>query len=333
MKVKINELQRLMHQILTSRYFTSPEAKDIVEVLLYAEISGKKTQGIIKFLGTEPIQDIKPLYKPKIIKETQSSVFIDGGHNPGMLVAKMATELAITKCSQNGFAIIGANNSYSSTGAIGYYANEIAKHDLIGIVMSGTPKAVAPYGSIDRLIGINPIAFGFPTENDPLVFDIATAAITWYGLVKAKIMGQKLPEGVAVDELGNPTKDPEKAMKGALLTFGENRKMSGLSIVIELFTGALVGAIDSDTDGKWYSGNLFIAIDPNLFIGREKLKKNSTLLINKIKKSRPSSEYEKVIIPGEMALKSRKDAEAKGIVEVDVKVYSEMLLLTKKLEK
>lgn len=328
MKIKIVELRKLMQKILTQKHFSASQVRDIMEVLLYAELSGKNTQGIIKFLGNEPIQDIIPEYEPKIIKNTNLSVLVDGGRNPGILVSVMAVKLAIKKCKKNGFALIGTNNAYSSTGALGYYANEIAKNDLIGIVMSGTPKGVAPYGSIDKLFGINPIAFGFPTENDPLIFDMATAAITWYGLVRAKMMGKKLPEGVAIDKEGKLTRDPKAAMEGAILTFGKNHKGSGLSMMIEMFTGPLVGSISPDSEGKWYNGSLFIAIDPDLLMGKKYLKKNSSLLINRLKKSRTSKNFQEVIMPGEKALRSRREAEASGVVEVDDKMYNDFLTLT-----
>lgn len=325
MKIKIIELRKSMQKVLTSTHFTPLEAKEITDVLLYAEMTGKNTQGIIKFLGNEPIQNIKPLHKPKIIKDTKVSVLIDGGRNPGMLVGRVATKKVIEKCKKTGIAIVGMNNSYSSTGAIGFYANEIAKHDFIGIVMSGTPKGVTPYGSIDKLIGINPIAFGFPTQKDPIIFDLATAAITWYGLVRAKMLGEKLPDNVAVDTNGNMTTDPDEAMKGAVLTFGNNRKMSSISMMIEMLTGPLLGAVSPDTDGKWYTGSLFIAIDPELFIGKKEFKKNSTELINKIKKSRPREDLKSVIMPGEKSLELRRKIEASGIIEIDDKVYKDFL--------
>ena len=326
MKVKIVELHKAMRKILIDKHFPASEANDIANVLLYAEVSGKNTQGIIKFLGNEPIQNIVSEYKPKIIKDTKLSTLIDGGRNAGILVSAVATRIAIKKCREEGLAIVGTNNTYSSTGALGYYVNEIAKNDFIGVVMSGTPKAVAPYGGIEKLLGINPIAFGFPTETDPIIFDMATAAITWYGLVRAKMLRERLPSGLAIDRKGNVTKDPEEAMKGAILTFGKDYKGSGLSFMIEMFTGPLLG-VTSDSRGKWYNGSLFVAIDPNLLIGRDSFKKNSSLLIDKIKKSKPGKNIKKVLIPGQKALKLRKQVELRGLVEVDSKIYKEFIKL------
>ncbi|MBI4066126.1 hypothetical protein HY411_00255, partial [Candidatus Gottesmanbacteria bacterium] len=59
--------------ILTSTYYPQRQAKLIADVLLYAELTGKNTQGILKLLGTEPIQSVKPKHPPKKIKETKLS--------------------------------------------------------------------------------------------------------------------------------------------------------------------------------------------------------------------------------------------------------------------
>lgn len=327
MKVKTVELQKIIERVFRHTYFSATEAKDMTEVLLYAETTGKNTQGIIKLLGNEPMQGKKPLHKPKVIVKSRVSSLIDVGRNPGTLGGRMATRLAIKKCRENGFGIVGVKNSYSSTGALGFYAQEIAVKDFIGIVMAGTPKAVAPYGSIDKVIGINPLAISFPTENEPLILDMATAAITWYGLVRAKIMGTQLPPGIAINHRGGVTVDPDEAMKGAILTFGNNRKMSGLAMMLEMFTGPLVGVIAPDASGTWYSGSLFIAIDPKLFVGRTVLKKNVSDLIRKIKLSRPYNRVKEVFLPGEQAQRLLKKAKKSGFVEIDDAVYDDIIKL------
>jgi len=324
MKIEISELQKLVERSLTSTYYSEQQASQISEVLLYAETSGKNTQGIVKLLGSSPIQNIKPQYEPKVLKETKLSVLLDGGGNPGILISRIATGKVIEKCQKNGFGIVGTNNTFSSTGVIGFYAREIAKNDFIGIVMSGSPGGVAPYGSLDPLLGTNPVAFGFPTEGEPLVFDMATAAITWYGLVKAKMLGQKLPEGVAMDKEGNPTIDPASALDGAIYPFGKNYKSSGLSTMIEIFTGPLVGAAFCSFEGDW--GNLFIAMDPELLVDREGFKKHSSELIKKIKSSRLDPEVKEIHIPGEKSLENLEKAEQTGEVEIEDKMYEELLV-------
>jgi LDH2 family malate/lactate/ureidoglycolate dehydrogenase len=322
MNVKITELRDIITTILQHTYYSSQQATAIADVLLYAEMSGKNTQGILKLLGTEPIQNIKPEQEPRISKDTKLSALINGGGNPGILVSHMATRMAIEKCKAYGIAIIGTNNTFSSTGAIGYYAREIAKHDFIGIVMAGSPGGVAPHGGIEPLFGTNPIACSFPTEKDPVVFDMATAAITWYGLVRAKALKQKLPDNVALDSEGNLTTDPSEAMRGAILPFDRSYKGSGLSMMIEMFTGPLVGAAFADSEGKGDWGNVFLAIDPELLIDKKEFKKQNSLLIEKIKMSKKKKEFSAIRIPGENAQENLKNAKKSGEVAIDEKLYT-----------
>jgi L-2-hydroxycarboxylate dehydrogenase (NAD+) len=323
MKVKIAQLNDLVIKIISSKNYSKEEAAQIAEVLLYAEMTGKNTQGILKLLGNEPLQNIKPDYAAKKIKETKLSTLFDGGKNPGILVSKIAAQEVIDKCKENGFGIVGTNNTFSSSGVIGYYAGEIAKNDFIGIVMAGSPGGVAPFGGIDPLFGTNPLAFSFPTNDWPIIFDSATAGITWYGLVRAKALGQKIPEGVAIDNEGNITTDPGKAMDGAILPFDRGYKSSGLSLVVEILTGPMVEAIyPGNEEGGW--GNLFIAIDPDLLTSKEKFKKSSDSLIAAIKKSRKANGHDIIHIPGWSGLDKKEKAERAGEIEIEEKLYNQL---------
>lgn len=285
MKIKITELNELLINTISSKFYSKEEAEKIAEVLMYAELSGKNTQGILKLSGSDPAQDIKPAYPAKITKETKMSALIDGGKSAGPLSAQFAADTAIRIAKDSGFGIVGLNNTYSSIGAIGYYAKKMAQQDLLGVIMANCPRSVAFADGLDLVYGTNPMAFGFPTNESPIVFDMSTAAITWYGLVRAKALGQKLPNGVAIDKDGNLTTDPETAMSGAILPLGNSYKTSGLAMVVELLAGVFTGASfvfdKGDETDDW--GSLFIAISPDLLIGTEQFKKSSSELIKKVK--------------------------------------------------
>lgn len=324
MKVKIANLKDLLIKKFTSTYYSPTQAKKIVEVLMYAELSDKNTQGVLKLIGTEPMQNVKPEYDPKVVKDTKVASLIDGGGNAAPLVCQIATEILVNKCKENGLAIVGTNNTFASSGSIGFYANKIAKNDLIGLVFAGSPGGVAPFGGIEPLLGTNPMAFGFPTENEPLIFDLATSAITWYGLVRAKTLGEKLPKGVAVDNQGNLTTDPEKAMNGAILPFDKSYKSSGLSLMVEILTGPLVGGTFTTPNGIGDWSNLFLAIDPDQLIGIENFKKKCSELIRILKKSKKQKGFDEILVPGERASKKRKAAEQRGEIEVEDKLLEQL---------
>ncbi len=321
MKIKISELREIVERVIASRHYSAEEAKRISEVLIYAELSGKNTQGVLKLFGTEPLQNIVPRHTPKIIKETNLSALIDGGGNAGMLAAQLATDKVIELASKAGFAIVALNNTFSSIGAIGFYARKIAQHDLIAIVASSSPRTVLQFGSIDPTFGTNPIAFGFPTQRYPIVFDMAASAITWYGLVRAKALGQKLPDNVAIDKDGNITLDPEEAMKGAILPFDRSYKGSGIAMVVELLAGVLSGASYVFDEGDW--GTTLIALSPNLLMDTEIFKQKSSDLVTKVKSARPK-DGQKIRIPGYDLEAEIIERLKNGEIEIEEKIITEL---------
>lgn len=313
MKIPVDRLKASITSILQQN-FSEDEANKIADYFIWAEMSGNKTQGLLKMTGTEPIQNVKPTSKIKVVRDRRLSQLIDAGANPAPLVSQIATETAISKANEHGFGIVGVNNIYTSNGAQAFYAEKIAKHDLIGIVLARSSAAAAAFGGIEPVFGTNPIAFSFPTKKEPLVFDMATTAMTWYGLVLAKARGEQIPENVAIDKDGNPTTDPGGAMNGALLSFDRSYKGSGLGMVVEMLGGPLVGASYGQIEGDW--GSLFIALDPDMLVDIETFKANSTSLIEKIKGAK-TKEGSSVRIPGEKSYVSLAECQESGQVEVD----------------
>ena len=150
---------------------------------------------------------------------------------------------------------------------------------------------------------------------------MAAAAITWYGLVRAKALGQKLPENVAVDKDGNITTDPEAAMKGAILPFDRSYKGSGLAMVVELLAGALTDGSFVFDEGDW--GTFYMAFSPDLLIGTKKFKANSSELIKKVKSGR-KHEGKEIHIPGyDTELKMKEKVES-GEIEIEEKLITQL---------
>jgi L-2-hydroxycarboxylate dehydrogenase (NAD+) len=313
-KIPVDDLRSKMLATLEGR-FSPSDAGRIVEVLLWADMAGVKTQGVIKFAGSEPLQDIVPKYEIKIERETPVSVLIDGGANPAPLVAQIATDRVIDKAGCSGMGIVGVHNLFSSTGAQAFYARRIAEAGLIGIVQSRSPAITAAFGSVQPLFGTNPTAFSFPTLDEPLIFDMTTSAMTWYGLVLADAQGEPIPAGVAIDADGNGTTDPVVAMGGALLPFDNGYKGAGMGLVVEVLSGLLPGAAYCAEEGEW--GSSFIAIDPEVLIGRDEFRKRCSDMVTKIKDARTLPDVEETRLPGERASRCYQESIRSGMVDVD----------------
>jgi L-2-hydroxycarboxylate dehydrogenase (NAD+) len=207
------------------------------------------------------------------------------------------------------------------SGRSAYYVEMIAKANLVGIHTASSARSVAPFGGSRAALGTNPIAFGMPSSRGPIVLDMGTSAFMGTDLAYRARLGQLLPEGVAVDAEGHPTRDPVHARRGALLPFG-GYKGFGLAFIIQAF-GVLAGsALDPDKD----DGYLFIVFKPDLLIGLEDFKRQLSELIDRIKMTPRQPGVDEIRIPGERAFRAREQALREGI-EIDRTVFDALAAL------
>jgi LDH2 family malate/lactate/ureidoglycolate dehydrogenase len=324
MKIAITTLREKMMASM-AKHYPATDAERIVEVLLWAEMSGIHSMGLSKMIGSEPVQDQQATAPVEIVRDTKLSRLINAHHASAPLVCQYAVDVAIQKAQDHGFAIVGVNNTFTSSAALGYYVERLARADLIGIAMSRSAGVVAPFDSIDPLFGTNPLAIAVPTQGEPLTLDMSTSPMTWTGLVLAKLRGERIPEGIAIDHEGNPTTDPEAALKGALFPFDHSYKGSALGMIAEILAGPLVASayLDYQTyDGDY--GNVFMAIDPELLVDKAAFKKQTTDMVRIIKASRPRSGVREIRLPSERAHATYRQSVASGKVDVDDAVLKEL---------
>jgi L-2-hydroxycarboxylate dehydrogenase (NAD+) len=314
MKIKLSELEALTHKALLKYGYNEKEAEIIKGVLLYAQLRGNN-QGVVKLIGRGiPKRDGNQ--DPKIVKETPVSALIDGNRTHAIVVMDHITDVAIEKAKKSGICIAGNFNTDESTGALGYYVNKIAQAGLIGFAFAAAPfQTTAPHGSNQAIFCTKPLAYSIPTEKDPVVFDMTTSAMAYYGLIEAKTAGKQVPESVGYDADGNETTDPAAIMGGALKTLA-GHKGSGLAFLVQILAGAFVGADSFDNDSE-NAGNLVIAIDPNIFLNPEDFKTRVTEIVNKVKSARKLLGVEEILVPGERGNKIKNTALESGEIEIE----------------
>jgi L-2-hydroxycarboxylate dehydrogenase (NAD+) len=329
MKVKITELKKLASQALARFGYTEAEAAVISEVLFYAQLRDNN-QGIVKLIGSG-LPKSPEAGEITIIKETKLSALLDGKQNQGMLVMKKGLEMALAKASEHGFGLVGNNNTHTSTGAIGFYAREIAQKGFIGFVFAGSPETVNAHGSYEPIFGTNPLAIGVPSAGEPVVLDMATASMAFFGLIEAKTAGRPIPEGIAYDKDGSLTTDPAQAIDGAIRPFDQSYKGAGLAMMVEVLTGPLVAASFTgigDTAKNW--GNLIMVIDPELLADQELFKKQVSLMVEKVKGTKKLPGVTEILVPGERGNQIAKANLASGEIEVEDHLYQELVKATQK---
>lgn len=316
MQIKINELESLVKKALKNMGYSSKEINLIKDVLFYAQLRGNN-QGIVKLIG-KGMPKSAHAGEITVEKETKLATLVNGNYNQGMVVLSYAMEKVLKRVKKHGFGMAGTFNTSSSTGAIGYYANKIAQEGYIAFVFAGSPETVSTHGSYEPIFGTNPLAIGIPTTAEPLVLDMATASIAYFGLIEAATSGRSIPEGLTYDEHGNLTTDPKKALEGAIRPFDRSYKGAGLAMMVEILTGPLVRASFTgigDTARNW--GNLLFAIDPSQFVEKSSFEREVSQLIEKVKATKKLPNVEELFVPGERGSKLAKQRLAQGYIEVE----------------
>ena len=321
MKVKLSELESLTLKALAKYGYSEKEAEIIKGILLYAQLRGNN-QGIVKLIG-KGIPRRSEGQDPIIDKESPVSALVNGNATHAMVVMDKLVDLAIEKANISGVGIAGNYNTDESTGALGYYVNRIAEKGLIGMAFASAPfQTTAPHGSTEAKFCTNPLAYGIPTEDEPIILDMSTSAMAYYGLIESKTAGKQVPEGIGYDSEGNETTDPAEIMSGALKAFG-GHKGSGLALVVQILAGAFVKA-DSFNNDSDNAGNLVVAIDPEIFLSKDDFKKNVSEIVIKVKEAKKFEGVEEIFVPGERGNKTRRQAIENGEIEIEDNLFNSL---------
>lgn len=258
----------------------------------------------------------------RVTAETPVSASIDGGDVNGYVVSEIAADKAIELALHTGIAVVGARNTWFS-GRLAYYVERIARAGLVALHTANTVARVAPFGGAERILGTNPIAFGFPCGEEPVILDIGTSAITWGEALLRQATQRPLELATAVDAAGQPTTDPAAALAGAFLTWGGARG-GCLAFAAQLF-GILAGS-DPVLRETRNSGFFFLALKPDLLMPADEFAARVLALRKAVEASRPAHGFDAVRMPGDRSRALRRtnvDAE----VELDAAVHRQLVAL------
>tara|TARA_B100001057_G_scaffold31111_1_gene28323 strand:+ start:2767 stop:3774 length:1008 start_codon:yes stop_codon:yes gene_type:complete len=247
---------------------------------------------------------INPNPKIKIKKISQSISHIDANNSIGFVAADLGIKVAIRHAQKTGIGLVAIKNS-GHYGLSGYYAEQAVKKNLIALIFTNAPPAVAPHGSLKSLFGTNPICFGSPSGSKiPFILDTSISMINRGKIRYAEKNNGKIPIGVALDKFGNPTNDPKKALAGVQLPIAGYRG-SGLAWMVDILSGVLTGSNNAgkvkdpfvDFSGPQNVGHLFLTFKSNLFQKNfiKRIKDN----IRIIKKLPKLKGIKKILYPGE----------------------------------
>jgi len=306
-KVKQDLLKKKIIKIFKLLKLSNKHSLICADALINAELVGAPSHGLSRLkMYCDRIKKkvINPKPKIKIKKISQSIAHVDANNSIGFVGADIAIKTAINNAKKTGIGLVAVKNS-GHYGLSGYYAEQAVKKNLICMVFTNAPPAVAPHGALKSLFGTNPICFGTPTGSKiPFILDTSISMINRGKIRVAAREGIKIPEGVAMDKFGKPTTDPKKALEGVQLPIA-GFKGSGLAWMVDILSGVLTGGNHAgrvkdpftDFSGPQNIGHLFFVIKPNLFVGNsfnKRIKDN----IKTIKKLPKIKGVKEILYPG-----------------------------------
>ncbi len=326
MNITAEQERAIIMEILTRMDVLKEHAEIVADATLDANLKGFSSHGLGRFpqyVTGIKLGNIKIDAEMEIEIETPAMVLINGNHIFGHVVAYKAMEIAIQKAKETGIGVVGIHDS-NHFGVAGYYSDMAVMEDMVGIVIANTEPAVAPIGGKVPILGTNPISIGIPSNKNYVSVDMATSASARGKLLEAMRKGQKIPENVALDEDGNPTIDPECALRGSILPFGAHKGYA-LAFMFEILAGPLVKAAygkavkgTADPTEKCTKGDLIMAIDPSKFVDIGEFKDDVDEFIAEIKDS-----GENIFIPGDMEVRNVNKAKEEGI-PLDENLYLQL---------
>ncbi len=305
--MKIKKLKPLLINIFKKHSLSIKHAEISANALINAELVGAYGHGLSRLkMYCERIKRdvINPKPKIKIKRISKSISHVDANNSIGFVAADIGIKQAIKNAKNTGIGLVAVKNS-GHYGLSGYYAEQAVKKNLITMIYTNAPPAIAPHGALKSLFGTNPICFGTPTgSNVPFILDTSISMINRGKIRFAARNNQKIPEGVALDKFGKQTVDAKKALAGVQLPIAGFRG-SGLAWMVDILSGVLTGANHAgkvkdpfdDFTGPQNVGHLFITFKTNLFVKNfnKRIKDN----IKEIKKLPRIKGIKEIMYPGQ----------------------------------
>jgi len=335
--IPVKLMKRFMKDVFLGLGVPDPDADICTDVLITSDLRGIDSHGIgrLKMYYDRIKAGIQyPVTNMTVVKETETTATIDGGHGMGHVIAYKSMTMAIEKAKKYGLGSTAVRNS-THYGIAGYYSLMAIKQGMIGLTVTNARPSIPPTFGIEPMYGTNPLTIGVPTDEPfPFLIDCATS-ISQRGKIELLDRAEKpTPEGWAIDSEGKPHTDTKKLLKdlvdgtASLLpiggrgeTFG-GHKGYGWATIVEILSSALQeGSFLKDLKGLDNKGNripyklghFFLAINIENFISPEIFKKIAGTIMRELRNSKKEPGQPRIYTAGEKEYEMEKKRNKEGI--------------------
>ena len=304
-KIKAEHLRKFSAECLQSAGMNKVHAEQLSDLLTKSDLRGVRSHGTRALLGychTLKKQQANPNPQITIVRETDTSIFVDGDGGLGYAPTMLATEKVIKKAKQKGIAV-GGIRCIGHYGSAGHYVHRAMEEKCTAYSVQGAYPQYYPSNKEKRAAhyGNPPLCFGFPgKEGAPIVLDGATCILADY-------------------QRGEEFETLESQIPAAFF------KSMGYTAIGTLLGGAFVGLGDKRAESikeLWPSarlGGLVVVMDLGLFTKSEDVCKGVDEM-NRLATEEmiPVSGYDETTLPGTIEHRNTSNYQQDGIpISVD----------------
>ncbi|MCA9054328.1 MAG: Ldh family oxidoreductase [Planctomycetaceae bacterium] len=317
-RVPVEVLRAFIVRVLIKKSMFQFDADVVADRMLEADLRGIDGHGcraLPDYVEVMDLGDIDPRARVLVEHETVAVATLDGSRAMGQVAATKAMDLAVKKAQEVGTGTVAVHHS-QHLGAASVYALLAAKQGLIGFCTSntGSPSVTAP-GTKQPAVANAPLAWAIPTaDGHPIVVDFATGAASWGKLKLLQTHGLPVPAGIALDETGTETTDPN--LSKVLLPAAGARGF-GLALTAALLSGGLAGGKlphqKKRSAASECSEHLLMAIDMAHFSDRDRFLARAAEAQQAIRELTPVDPDQPVRTPGDRGARTEADRRTNGI--------------------
>ena len=334
------ELTAICLNVFQELNIPAAEAEIVTRSMVDANRVGHDSHGVIhlpKYVRELEEGLIQPGASIETLHESASIAVLDGNWGFGPVIATRAVALAIQKAKQTDVSSVAVSRC-NEGGRLGGYACLAADAEMIALLMAndhGGGTCVAPHGGIEGRLSTNPIACAVPIEGqDPIVLDMSTSVVASGKIRVKQHRGEAMPHGWLIDAKGESTTDADDfygTPPAAILPFGgiAAHKGFGLSIIVDILSGALTGAGCSQSEDARVGNGLFVLVI-NVASFREFPGFSAEIerFIEYLKSAKRTAGVDAIRMPGERGWDEQRRREREGI-PIDEETWAQIQILLK----
>ncbi len=274
-QISLDEIEQTVRRALSLHGAEAFAAAEVARAVRKAESVGNKICGLYyveSYCQQLRSGRVSGTVTPQVSTPRKGAIVVNAAFGFAQPAFAHALPVALDAARTNGVASLSVAHAHTCT-SLGYFTEQIALAGMIGIGFTNASPIVAAPGGKTRAIGTNPIAFSVPDGQGGIAmqFDQSTTTVALGKITMAKAAGQSIPEGWALDADGNPTTDPDAAIKGSLVSMG-GYKGWGFGLMAEVLAAALTGSVLSRDvkplkapEGAPHDlGQYYLIIDPSV---------------------------------------------------------------------